>query len=286
MQIQGIPITNYKRDKQVDNKYKTSVYEFYQNPLNKAFVINEDTLSWVSDTQFNYKLKKWYLPYYTFEIFPVPFNINTADIDQFYEDENGILCCRFNYELHILDLQLNTPYLIYDNNTDTLSEVTFDRWIDDAEIDNDKLYYLYAESCYLNDGLDEHNKGYHYIEKTTKQLKNKEVKVRKKLGLQTYKPCNLNLVTTRDVRNYRVDELLEAKIVPKTLDNKKIRELAFSSYLYCCLRQGLSNEKFDKIQSSYDYFKLGKKVVLIVKGYWLNDYEYEIESWKQAHKVD
>ena len=284
MKLQGVPITNFNKNMQITDRRVCDLYSFIQvSKCNRSLFIIDDCRTWADDICFDYKHKKCYLPYYKFKITPLPEGTRVNEYSQFFDGDDG-LYIRYEYELHTLDIELNKVYKVYFELENVYAEVVFDRWIDDKEIDNNKLYQLYINSCFYPTELDTYNKGYHFIDKETKKLHNYERRVRKKFKLDDFSPYNQEIPEYRDVRWYKLPEIIN-KVQVTSIENFKLRRLDFESYLYCCLRQGLSNSKFDLLDSSYAYFKIGKQVPLIVKGYWKDSYNYEKYSWKKSYQV-
>lgn len=245
-----------------------SLYNFIDSHINNKIVvvINNEWISWLNDIVFNYRDKKCYLPYFTYEYFC--FN------DKEYKLNNkghlilraGELWIRYNYALEKMSINLNTELSCYNIESGKAFRVKCNRWITDNAVDLDKLYTLYVESSYTQDDyiVNKHLGGYHYITLSGRGVENKEARMRKWAELNTFKH-ELIKDEYRDVRQYTYEEVLQKYGLIQNIEPYVKRRLRFESYLYCCIQEGL----LDNIKFTNNIYKLGRNIKLIIKDYWL-----------------
>lgn len=264
------------------NIIENSLYDLVIRHINQkcVVVIDNKWLTWLNDITFNYRDKECYIPYYSFELFEIEdTNIRTDNKGHLIFD-GDTLRIRYNYKLEKYSININNlSLIIYDLDTFEKYEVHTDKWINEKEIDIDKLYNLYLDSCYMEDDftINKHSGGYHYITKIVDRFFNKECYLRKELGLQHYNIDNEIIKDYRDVRNYKYTEVIKLSGFRDTIEIYKLRRLKFEAYLYCILRTNIKPNKtkfkreWNRLGKSVDFIKYGDNIKLIIKSYWLNE---------------
>ena len=291
--LRGIPFFDNYNTNEIYNKIKhtdKSEYKLVEGSLYKLvtdeyrdnfIVVIDNYLTWLKDIKFNYRDKECYIPYYTFKLYESSVQANIQDFEHIYEDEEGKTFIRYDYELHHRNVDVDNLLFIYDLENDRFFAYHITSWIDDTEIDLKKLHDLYVGSCYKPTVIDNYYSGYHYIDLNVKGMKNTERRLRKVYYLSDYSYNHNDDKDYRDVREYRFEEVLGKTEDVFTTNPYWIRRLEFESYLYCCLRKGLTQGI--NLEKSNEYTKIGKNIPLIIKGYWLNGIDKSTDKeWKYA----
>ena len=272
--LEGIPYIKQNLDDilsadYTENVLVTTVYSFVQEFKHKRVVINTGLgfLSYVKDIKFNYRDKICYLPYFTYQLKQINPDLVDKDIEKhlFYDEEEGFVYIRYEYNYETLNIDLNSQLLCYDLDENEAFTVKFTAWYK-GDFDIDKLYKLYINSSFNTELFSENDKGYHYIKKQVKKIYNLEAVVRKNMCLLDYSEKMKPIEDYRDVRNYKYDAIVQSYGLIDTLDNYKIRRLDFESYLFCNIQEG--NLDYLKLRKGTDYYKYGNELPLIIKGYW------------------
>lgn len=303
--IQGIPYFGEETQEITERILKSkieytkefnSLYDIINEHINKKIIVIIDNkwLSWLNDIIFNYRDKKCYIPYYTYELFKVQ--------DKKYKSNNKghlvikdiTLYLRYNYNYKKFDININNLSLIlYDMQTNKKYKVNTTNWIAEKEFNIDKLYNLYVDGCYKEDDFiyNKHEGGYHYIYKSPKEFKNKEKTLREAYNLQAYHMDSKFEADYRDVRNFKYEEVIQKIGLRETIELYKVRRLKFESYLYCILRQNIKpsnidskfTEQWKKLGVTKDHIKYGQSgIKLIFKAYWLNNHKrLKRKSWSR-----
>lgn len=303
MMIQGIPYFGDNTQElyeqilnsniQSKKEYK-SLYEMIETNINKHIVVIIDNkwLTWLNDIVFNYRDKKCYIPYYTYDIFEIPDRSFRTNNKGHMIINDSTLRIRYNYKYNKYDINIsNLSLTIFDLDTSEKMIYSTDKWLDEAVFDIDKLYRLYIHSCYKEDdfNFNKHAGGYHFINKSIKSFNNREKKYREQYDLDTYAPDYMYDTDYRDVRNFRYEEVIQKSGLLDDIDIYKHRRLRFESYLYCVLRQEMKsnnktfNEKLHSLYNGKDYIKYGSNIKLIFKRYWLNNIDSSInKTWSRV----
>lgn len=257
-----------------------SLYSALESLINRRIIVIIDNkwLTWLNDIIFNYRDKCCYLPYFSYKKHIVN--------DKEYHNDNkghliisdGALHIRYEYKYAKLSIDGNNLLLnCVDIDTFEHFVLSTHKWIDETECNFDKLYNLYLESAYTeNDyNINKHAGGYHYIDRSPKQFKNKEKVIREQLGLSSYSLDNIIDADYRDVRNFKYNEIIQKHGMLQSVELYRERRLRFESYLYCCIRQGL----LDSLEFRKGIYKYGDTIKLIIKDYWILDKDRPNKTW-------
>lgn len=272
-------ILNTNEDIIYEKEYD-SLYDLILDNIDKHIIVVIDNkwLTWLNDIVFNYRDKECYIPYYTYDIYWLDdkkYNSNNKGHLILNDNKLGI---RYNYKYEKYNININDLSLQC-INIDKLEKfvVRAKYWINDTNLNIDKLYKLYINSCYKDDDFtfNKHSGGYHYIEKSPKQFKNKEKYYREYLDINTYAYDNEYERDYRDVRNYTYNEVILKHGMLDTIDLYRERRLRFESYLYCCLREHLLNN----LSFKNGIYKTGDNIKLIIKKYWLDNIDKPDKTW-------
>lgn len=256
----------------IHEKNYNSLYELIMDNIDKHIVVVIDNkwLTWLNDIVFNYRDRECYIPYYTYkEQLITDRTFRTNNKGHLILDGNNIRV-RYEYNYNKLNITGNNLYLdCADIDTQERFIVKTNTWINETNIDFDKLYKLYVNSSYKDDDfiINKHKGGYHYIELSPKEFVNKERKLREQYDLSNYSDEFYYIKDYRDVRQYEYEEVIKINGLLDNLELYRERRLRFESYLYCCLRNGL----FNNIQFKNHIYKVGKEIKLIIKDYWLDN---------------
>lgn len=301
--VQGIPFlgeNNFEKkqsilNRKIDRYENISVYKLFYN-INKKenlIVIDNKYLTWLDDTIFNYRDKKCYIQYFSYETFKTNLNVHIKykpDNHLDYDNESKILI-RHNFSLNKLYINLGIKLNVYNINTDMLTEYTLDKWIDE-DFDINKIYDLYLDYCYYdaNTNFSCHDSGYTYISKRFEGIYNKDRELRYKFMLDTWH--NKFILQEKDYRDTRIykyftyiDKIKNTDII---ISDKEFRyrRLNFEVYLYCCLRSQKRpiniDNKWDKLGKSLSYVKIEhRKIPMFIKCEWLDNNELEVNTtWR------
>lgn len=259
-----------------------SLYLLVKNNIYKRLIVIIDNkwLTWLNDIAFNYRDKKCYLPYYTYEIY--------EDNSKTYRSNNkghlilkdSALLVRYNYKYNEIKLDLtNLSFIVYDLDTKEKYRIKTNKWYNSNQFSINKLYNLYIDSSYRDDDYLYNWNGdiYHNILRNNKFSKNKEKQIRERLNLEHIS----NIIDIphdyRDVRQYKIEEIINKIGFRDTNDLYRLRRLKFESYLFCILRQGCKPEEhvedWEELGVTKHYIKIGEHVKLIIKSYWLDEYK-------------
>lgn len=277
---------------------ETDIYSFISNVdlASTLVVVDNKWLTWLDDIVFNYRDKKCYIHYWKYDIIPLDENLVKRDIYQYLIEINNTFYLRYNYEYCTLNINLDTELSLYNLKLDKRYKAKFADWVNETEFNLDKLYQLYVKSCFYDDKLlQSREQGRYYIDKFSKKLSNRELRLRSELGVPTFK--NKKHLDTdrdyRDVRNYRIEELQAKYGIVETIDCYKHRRIYFDSYLYCIMRANiLSNNKefnkeFNKLNKPDKILKYGDSIKLIFKAYWKNDVSViKYQTWMKNERID
>lgn len=288
--VNGIPYfgedNNQKWREILDSEVsETIVYDSLYNIVDKntygVIVIDNKYLTWLHDIVFNYRDKECYIPYYSFELFNEKDILRKKDNDgHLIITDKGCLV-RYNYKLEKYNININNLSLImYDLHTNKKVRITTDKWFSEEKFNIEELYQLYIDSAYTEDDylVTNHLGGYHYISRAPKGFKNREMSIRERHRLNNYSPECETIENYRDVRRFRLDDIVKIKGLRNNNLNYHLRKLNFESYLYCCLRQGVKPDdrefakKWETLGKQKDIIKYGNGIMLIFKSYWLDEY--------------
>lgn len=289
-------IINYILESEELETKNIDIYNFIISNIehNIVVIIDNKWLTWLNDIEFNYRDKKCTLAYWKFDTMLIDKNLIKNNKYQYLlTDSNNNYYVRYNYEYCEINIEPGVSITVFDVNTNKKYSVTFSSYIEEDEFNISKLYELYVNSCYLDDKLlNEHAKGYYYIDKFYKKLTNIELLLRKRLDIPTFK----NFEHTekykdyRDVRNYKIEQVQHLYGLVYETEDYKIRRLRFESYLYCILRQQIlsDNEEFNKefiqLGKTKYIIKYGSNIKLIFKSYWLDNFnQIQHKSWMRAN---
>lgn len=302
--IAGIPYfgednnTKYKEiiegvvehSKSYDSLYDLVMAESDNNPI---VVVDNKWLTWFNDIVFNYRDKECYIPYYEYQIYHTDStNLRTDNKGHLLLAEDGTLGIRYNFIFKKCDIDINKmSFILYNTQTSEKYQVAAKRWYNDKEFSIRKLHSLYVDSSYAEDDFvfNKHSGGYHYINKTVKGFRNKENNLREEYNLQTYSNEHKYIRDYRDVRSYTYEEVVIKEGMREGLDLYKIRRLRFESYLYCVLRQHSEpddkefKKEWNKLGKTRTFIKYGDNIKLIIKSYWLDEYNpVPKKSWSRV----
>lgn len=264
-------IEKNKKDAQI--KTYDSLYDIITENIDKKIIVIIDNkwLSWLNDIKFNYKEDELYIPYFEYELFETDKDNFRGNNKGHLININGTLYLRYNYFFKKYSINIDNLSL-YCVDIDTMQYYILktNKWILDDKLCMDKLYKLYSQACFKSDDfiLNKHSGGYHYINSSTKQYKNKEKHYRIEYNLLNYinyREEDFN--DYRDVREYKYEQVVTELGMIDTGRLYRERRLLFESYLYCCIKAGLFND----VQFKHGRYKLGKNIVLILKEYWLTN---------------
>lgn len=253
---------------------------------NVVVVIDNQWFSWLRDIQFNYRDRSAYLPYYTYELFDAELGDVKSDNKGhlLLNNETDRLYIRYNYELKLLPIDVETKLTFFDLAAHKKYSVSASNWYE-ATFDENELYIKYISSAYydFDDLLEKHEGGYHYINRQFRGFRNVEWHRRKTLELPNFKEGSLKVHDFRDVRQYRKEELF-GNTVREVIIPYKIRRLKFDCLLYCIIAQGSMP---NNVEFKSRYMKLKEKPcilnyrpyygapALIFKSYWYGVGNYE-----------
>lgn len=271
-----------------------SIYELSNISLkcNYIVIIDGKWLSWLHDITFNYRDKKCYIPYYTYETYRTEKNTYKSDNKGHLILNDGSIDIRYEFCLSEISIDIGTELVLYNIETHKNMQAVLDKWIDTDKYSIEMLYNLYIDSCYKEDDFIylKHLGGYHTINVNIKAYSNREKKLREEYNLSTY--SNLSKAyekSYRDVRNYKYEEVIQLVGMRDTIENYNIRKLRFESYLYCNLRNNSIsddkqfNELFSQLGKTKDIIKYGDNIKLIFKSYWLDEYRPIVKkSWSRV----
>ena len=284
---------------------ETDIYSFINNNINPdntlVVIIDNKYFTYLDDIQFNYRDHKIVLPYWKYELHKVTEQDDITikrDIFQYIiKDESENFYIRHNYNYQELMIQPGVILTLFDLKVDKKFKVKFTALTTLKSFDIDKLYKLYIESAYTDyeNILSERIKGYYFIDKVTKRLYNRELKLRRELELETfsqdYSPNQLK--DYRDVRNYKQEEIVIKYGLVESLENYRERRLRFESLLYCVMNDNLlsNDEQFNKelvkLGKTKDIIKYGNNIKLIFKSYWLKEYKpIKYKTWLKVNKAN
>ena len=276
----------------------SSLYDCVQTEksADKIVIVEYDGKEWLTylrDIRFNYRDKKVFIPFYTFEIQEINKEYQHKYEGHILSLDNGKrIGIRYNYCLreHILDIDSKNYLILYDFKSRQKYRVDFYSYYDFNNFDIEELYQLYIDYCkdYEDSLIYKHTEGYHIISRNVQGMTNYERLFREELGLSDYLNSDVNLFY-RDVRN-----LSEREFTVKLgldLCNKPYweRRLDFESLLYCiiangALPEGSFRKEWLKLGKTKDFIKYGdKEVKLIFKSYWLPNFRnYQRKSWSRV----
>ena len=272
--LEGIPYLtdpNFDIDNKIYTEKSITLRELAELAINTDVLVILDNkwVSWLKDLRFNYRDKRCYLPYYTYELTCIGCSKTSTDFNQLYTDEQGLSYIRHSYNYSELEVAPNTKLYTYSCDTGDYILYNITGFSKDIDFNLETLYQKYLVSCYTSTIVDPYDSGYHFITRQTKQLKNPEKSYRHKYSLPDYSYTNIPEQEYRDVRQYKYEEVVLLTGFTDSLSSYKLRRLDFESYLYCLLRQPKLPEQLQTLKSPEDYIKIGKSIKLIIKGYWL-----------------
>lgn len=307
--IDGIPFLGennthlkYKiLNRKPDTFEEISLYSLYKDvePNKKIVIIDSKWITWLEDTNFDYLKHTAYLKYYTYKRLLTSYKINLKDISK---DENhleytedGQVYVRYAYKLNKLSLNIGSKLLIYNIDTDILTEYTITSFVDtEFTFSILQLYELYKNACYKDTG---HNSGYTLIYKEIPQFKNIDAVLRKENSLDTWDDKKSSSyhsrnddVGYRDVRIYEYNTFIE-KFGTGYIEGKytyKYRKLFFESYLYCAMRADIvpidgKEYNWDTLGKSRSYIKIkDAQIPFFIKCEWLDHNTLESKmTWRK-----
>ena len=290
-------IKEYMLNKCIESEIYINLYDFLnsENIHSKLVIVDNKWLTWLDDIVFNYRDKKCYIHYWKYDIMPLDENLVKRDSFQYLIEKNGTFYLRYNYEYCKIDLNIGSELVIYDLHIDSKYKVIIKDWLSEKVFNIEKLYKLYIESCFYDDIITKDREyGRYYIDKFSKKLSNRELKLRRDLLIDTFKDNN-SLVHERDfrdVRNYKIEEIWSKYGMIDTIDSYKNRRLKFDSYLYCILRADIPsndsyfNDEISKLKKGKHVIKYGENIKLLFKDYWFNNIEIKkYQTWMRLDGI-
>ena len=264
---------------------KIALADFVMDNIDKNIIVviddnNGRWLTWLNDIQFNYRDRICNLPYFSFELFKIKEGNHRTNNKGHLILKDGSLYIRYKYNYHKMEVWVeNCSLNCVDIDTMDSFLLKPDAWSYTKELDLDKLYNLYIESCYYEDDflITKHYGGYHYIDRSPKEFRNSEKRLREKFGCSTY---DLNFKMDkdyRDVRNYKYQEVVSKKGMIDSNNNYHIRRLLFEAYLFGIIRNGLLNN----LNFKHGISKISEDIPLLIKEYWLDNKERKIYTWSR-----
>ena len=258
---------------------------------NKIVIIEDEDGVWLTylrDIKFNYRDKEVYLPYFSYEVKSIDKGKLKSNYKGHLIIKEDTISIRYNYKLKVKDISIeNNSILLYDFVTDKKYKVYFDKWYSKTEWSMSNLYNLYLNSCVIEDDylLVKHTEGYHLINKNLPNIKNKEKELRQKENLNHTEESDIGLskLNYRAVRNYTYDQFIKLHGFIDLEIPYWLRLLKFEYNNYCLMRSNIipydiNKDEWNKLGKSKNIFKYGDKIKLIIKDYWLDNIDKNIDK--------
>lgn len=284
-------------DMEIISEIEVNLYSFINSEdiHSKLVVVDNKWLTWLDDIVFNYRDKKCYIHYWKYDIMPLDESLVKRDSFQYLIEKDGTYYLRYNYEYCEIKIDINTELIIYDLDKEEKYKVIIKDWLLEKRFDIEKLYKLYIESSFYDDNITRDREyGRYYIDKFSKKLTNRELKLRYDLFIDTFKENQtISEDDFRDVRNYTLEHIWTRYGMLDTLDTYKDRRLKFDSYLYCILRANIEsnnsefNNEWYKLGINRNIIKYGDNIKLIFKDYWKDGIEVKkYQTWMRIKNND
>ena len=272
-----------------------SLYDLAQLALlhkkNYVVVIGAKYLTWLDDIVFDYVHKCCYIQYYSYMEYVTDIYLaekSFADRTKVHikTDSEGRIVVRFNYNTEKEPIAIGFSLLVYSLQDNCLTKYIICSYCN-MDFQLKTLYNLYLNSCYFDykGAFTENESGYTYITKQFTGFSNQELLYRRKLNLPNYLDDEIPSDYC-DVRQYDYWYYIDKyKNVTISKELYKYRRLAFESYLFCCIRAGLTptdEPRWNKLGKSLSYIKIKDTVPFFVKQEWLDDYNVSKKTWRRV----
>lgn len=266
---------------------------------------DEEWLTWCRDIKFNYRDRFVYMPYLTFDKFPIDTRSNILEnphLDIAPELGEKIVFIRHNYELQTLEVdnrvtgnRLHDIYLYdYKNHKKYHLELPYLPYLVQETFSLKELSRVHTNLACSALTLDSEPEGSRYTftrVKGSKGYRGAENRYRKTLSLRTYTD-NFKDVKYNDIRYYNYENSLEYVDIVDTDKPYWLRQYEFEAMVYCIFAQEIGVEEEDYKEIFNDLgskrrhltYKEGHKP-LILKYYYKNQFSLRRKSFDMYKEV-